>query len=69
MRANRGPTSARTRFTIAGFAGKGFGGYGNRLTSQAAFASGHFSQGEAEQNHERAEEPAPVEAVVVETWV
>src|SRR5882672_12952537 len=38
-------TSARTRFTIAGFArAKGFGDYGNCLTSQAAFTSGHLDR-------------------------
>lgn len=38
-------TSARTRFTTAGFArAKGFGDYGNCLTSQAAFTSGHLDR-------------------------
>ena len=60
-------TSARTRFTIAGSASaKGFGDYGNCLTRQAAFTSGHLDR-EGQQNYESAEEPAPVEAVVVET--
>src|SRR5436190_5730657 len=41
-------TSADTTFTIADFArAKGFGDYGNCLTSQAAFTSGHSGRKKA----------------------
>src|SRR5438552_16825385 len=41
-------TSADTTFTIADFArAKGFGDYGNCLTNQAAFTSGHLDRAKA----------------------
>src|SRR6185312_9495746 len=41
-------TSADTTFTIADFArAKGFGDYGNCLTSPAAFTSGHLDRAKA----------------------
>jgi hypothetical protein len=57
-------TSARTTFTIAGFArAKEFGDYGNCLTSQDGFHIWPLGEKEGERAHKSAEEPAPVEAV------
>src|SRR5262249_26154269 len=48
LRTGRKVTSERTTFTTAGFASaKGFGGYGNCLTSQAAFTYGHVDRAKA----------------------
>ena len=59
--------SAREVFYRGFREGKGIWGYGNCLTSQAAFTSGHLDRGEGEEDYGSAEEPAPVEALAAET--
>ena len=61
-------TSARTRFTIAGFReGKGIWGLWELPNEAGGFRIWPLGQGEGDRNYESAEEPAPVEAVAVET--
>ena len=57
-------TSERTTFTTAGFASaKGFGGYGNCLTSQAAFTSGQVDRAKAKRIMRERKSPRASEQV------
>ena len=49
--------------------GKGIWGLCELPNESGGFHIWPLGQREGEQNYESAEEPAPVEAVVVETWV
>jgi hypothetical protein len=61
-------TLARTGFTIAGFARvKGFWGLWELPNESGGFHIWPLGQDEGEQDYESAEEPAPLEAVAVET--